>query len=354
MKSVIISLISLFAGLHSFAQIVSIPDPIFKAELLANPLVNTNADAEIQVSEASAFAGALTINYNSISDLTGIEAFVNLTGLSCIGNQLTTLDLSSNLALTSLHCSANQLSTLNISANTALLTLACGENQLTSLDVSANTSLKYLVCNLNQLSSLDVSSNTALQHLNCMQNQIPSLNLSNHAALKFLYCNDNKLHTINLSGANALTYLQCGNNDDYSYLNLSGLSALATMNCINSPSLQCIQVSNVAAAYANSNWTKDANAIYSVNCATSVSNTETVMFGLYPNPASTTLNITGVQSGDQIQLYNIYGQLLLSDVCVNDGPKNLEIQDFSDGLYTMRVNRNKTQYIKKFVKGSFE
>ena len=37
------------------AQNVNIPDPIFKAYLVGNLAINTNADSEIQMSEANAF-----------------------------------------------------------------------------------------------------------------------------------------------------------------------------------------------------------------------------------------------------------------------------------------------------------
>ncbi len=77
----------------------------------------------------------------SISDLTGIEHFTELTWLYCDSNQLTSLDVSSNTALTELYCYENQLTSLDVSRNTALTKLGCGSNQLTSLDVSRNTAL---------------------------------------------------------------------------------------------------------------------------------------------------------------------------------------------------------------------
>ena len=50
--------------------------------------------------------------------------------------------------------------------------LECGGNQLTSLDVSSNTALQTLSCSWNQLTSLNVSANTALQWLSCSWNQL--------------------------------------------------------------------------------------------------------------------------------------------------------------------------------------
>ena len=94
---------------------VNIPDANFKAALLANGAINTNNDGEIQCSEAAAFGGTIWVANSRIADLTGIEAFVNITQLYCQGNQLTSLNVSSNTALTYLSCGANQFtSPLNL------------------------------------------------------------------------------------------------------------------------------------------------------------------------------------------------------------------------------------------------
>jgi hypothetical protein len=85
------------------AQIVNIPDANFKSLLVANTSINTNADAEIQTSEAAAYTGIINANINrvSIADLTGIEAFTAITYLNCGGsNSLTSLNVSANTALT--------------------------------------------------------------------------------------------------------------------------------------------------------------------------------------------------------------------------------------------------------------
>ncbi|RSK40349.1 T9SS type A sorting domain-containing protein [Mangrovimonas spongiae] len=111
-----------------FAQNVNIPDANFKTYLLGNTSINTNSDSEISVAEAQAFSGELLVNGLSISDLTGIEAFVNITRLDCYSNNLTALDVSNNLALTRLHCAANQIETLDISANTLITDIQCHNN----------------------------------------------------------------------------------------------------------------------------------------------------------------------------------------------------------------------------------
>ncbi len=92
-----ILLFGLFAGTLGFvkAQNVNIPDVNFKNALLNhNPVIDTNGDEQIQVSEAEAFTGLLRADNRAIADLTGIEAFVNITQLHCYNNQLTSLNLT--------------------------------------------------------------------------------------------------------------------------------------------------------------------------------------------------------------------------------------------------------------------
>ena len=128
-----------------FGQNVNIPDANFKAYLVGNTAINTNGDAEIQLSEATAFNGGISCINMNIADLTGIEAFTALTDLYCYYNQLTSLDVSQNTNLTLMWCDYNQLTNLDVSQNTALTVLVCDTNQLTILDVrNGNNTNMYL------------------------------------------------------------------------------------------------------------------------------------------------------------------------------------------------------------------
>jgi len=145
-------------------QIITIPDIAFKTYLIENTQINTNGDNEVQLSEAIAFDGTIDCSNKNISDLTGIEAFVNLTELYCYKNNLIYLNVSQNINLTKLNCRTNKLTTLDVSNNTKLNTLFCHENKLSILDVSVNTKLKVLNCQNNKLTSLNLKngSNTKL------------------------------------------------------------------------------------------------------------------------------------------------------------------------------------------------
>jgi len=79
MKNIFILLL-LFTGIVN-AQIVNIPDPVFKQYLLNHaPLIDLNGNNEIEVDEASAFGSPMLFGLaeSGITDLTGIQAFTNL------------------------------------------------------------------------------------------------------------------------------------------------------------------------------------------------------------------------------------------------------------------------------------
>jgi len=259
---------------NSNAQNVNIPDANFKAYLVGQSGINLNMDSEIQVSEASVYNGSFTCNTLNITDLTGIEAFTELTGLYIFYNPIASMDLSQNTNLTALHCYINQLTALDVSANTALTELRCERNQITSLDVSALPNLTFLTVgnneltsfdvsnNLlldqldisnswasggtNQITSIDVSNNVNLTSLGVSYNPITSLDVSNNINLEVLYCDVNGLTSLNVSMLPNLTYLSCSDNDLTS-LDVSNSLALTDLIIGTNPITGSLDLSNHSA-----------------------------------------------------------------------------------------------------------
>ncbi|WP_420552999.1 T9SS type A sorting domain-containing protein [Tenacibaculum aiptasiae] len=133
-----ITLLALFLASNvGFSQIVNIPDTNFKNTLINySPTIDTNNDGEIQVSEAHAWNNPITVSSKNISDLTGIEAFINIPILACDGNNLAKLDVSHNTKLRMLFCMYNQIEKLDVSRNTKLETFYASANNLKSLNIA--------------------------------------------------------------------------------------------------------------------------------------------------------------------------------------------------------------------------
>ena len=200
------------AAPESDPDIITFNDPNFLNAILSkNPGVDTDGDGRISIAEAEACT-YLDIRESSISDMSEIKYFTNLTNLYCSDNQLTYLDVSNNAQLTRLHCFSNLLTQLDFSHNTQLTYLACSRNLLTQLDFSNNVALQQLECHTNQLTQLDVSNNTQLTHLYCGTNQLTQLDVSNNVALQQLSCSTNQLTQLDVSNNVALQQLSCSTN----------------------------------------------------------------------------------------------------------------------------------------------
>lgn len=237
-KTILILVATLAINQLTSAQDVTIPDANFKAALLAHdPIIDTNDDGEIQVTEAEAFDGYLYLFNQEIADDTGLEAFINITKLDISNNSLTNLDISSNSDLTYLYAYNNTLGTIDLSNNLQLDTLLLFSTGLTSIDVSNNTALKYLHLAVNQLTSLDVTNNTALENIIFSTNDISSFNFPAGltTTLKGLTYGDNPISsTFDFTQFPNLEVLSC-TSSDLTSLDVSGLSSLKALVMFDNP-----------------------------------------------------------------------------------------------------------------------
>ena len=199
------------------------PDPEFRSYVREN--FDKNNDGSLSDTEISNVKNISVISME-IESLKGVRYFTELESLSCIGNDLTSLDVSGCTSLKQIFCRENGISSLNISGCSALEYLDCDYNQLASLDMSAFPALTTLYCAFNELTSLNVNGCSNLVSLYCYDNQLTTLNVSGHSSLKNLSCGGNTaLSTLNISGCSGLTSLYC-DRDALQTLTLTGSPAI--------------------------------------------------------------------------------------------------------------------------------
>jgi len=345
MKKTITSLIILISSIVINAQIVTIPDANFKNYLLSNSSVNTNLDTEIQVTEANAFTGTLFAENKNISDLTGIEAFINLTILHCYNNLLTTLNTSNSPNLTELNCSFNQLTNLNISGNPSLLNLFAGSNLLTNITLTNNTALTTLDIPDNQLGSLDLSSNSNLIILKSSKNPITSLNISNSLNIQTFILENTQISSLDLSNHSDLDILWLDSNN-LSTLNIKNDSniVLPFFRAQANPNLICIQVDD--SSWSATNWTNiDATSSFSTNCSVGLNEMEATIFDvvIYPNPANDYFNleISNEHPHEKLnlQIIDVVGKVMRKEIIYNNLNK-INISNLPSGYYNLLISNS--------------
>jgi len=170
----------------------------------------------------------LSLSEKNISDLTGIEDFVSLTQLFAQKNNFTSIDVTNN---------------------TSLETLILDENNLTSIDISTLNNLFALTISYNNLTTINTLNNPKLYTLSCSNNNITSLDLSKNSNLDTFFSDNNSLTSLDVSNNN----------------NLNDSTGENQFNCQNNP-LQCIKVNQTQLSNIPTNWEKDSNTSYSLNC----------------------------------------------------------------------------------------
>ncbi len=287
MKKITLLIVAVFT-LQLQAQVVSIPDTNFKNALLAHvPVIDTNSDGEIQVSEANAFTGKLDLNLKSITDFTGLEAFTNITFLNADFNDAAVLDLSNNTKIDTLWVGAmTNLSSLDLSKNKNLIDIKVRECfSLQTLTLGYQPNLVSLNAGETFLDSkLDLRRCPALESLdlNSVQGNLTSLDLSKNTNLKTLVIRVSAIQALDLSHNPNLTHVEVDYNQNLKVLNLKNGNTNAIVNLYvtnmntssPTPSLNNICVDDVTFANSKTStsgpWYKDNYINYTTTCDTYV------------------------------------------------------------------------------------
>lgn len=245
---------------------LSVPDSIFESKLIE---LGIDSDGVINHKILKSDAEQVThldLNFTSgsseISDLTGIEGFINITFLSATGQEIQDIDLSFNTKLDTLFLSGNLLTSIDISKNTNLVLLDIQANHLNTItglshvenlkkvnlsfndfeDVSIdNVSVEEIIMTHNLLKFIDLEYASSLKSILLTNNQLETIDLSTNALLKTLLISDNQLSNINLEQNSHLEYLYISSNS-LSSLDLSNNLVLIGLKADRNPDLTCIKI----------------------------------------------------------------------------------------------------------------
>lgn len=206
----IINTLFIFITTGIFSQRTYIPDNNFEQALIDKGYDSGVIDNYVLTININNLNEIFLMDYN-ISDLTGIEDFINLDHLQIRNNNLTEINISS----------LKKLKTIN-----------CNDNKLEEINILNKLELEILNCNNNLLKKINTKNNTLLESINFSNNNLDSLNFSNNKNLLFVNLNNNSLKYLNIKNTNN--------------------EIINSFNTLNNPNLKCIAVDNIN--YSTNNW----------------------------------------------------------------------------------------------------
>ncbi|MCZ8196138.1 MAG: T9SS type A sorting domain-containing protein [Flavobacterium sp.] len=337
----------------------------------------------------------LDCDVNNLTTL-DVSDCVNLTSLDCHDNQINNLNLSEITNLQFLRCYDNNITSLDLSNMSNLLLLNCRENQLNSLSFNNTPLVTDIDCSMNNITTLDFSSCFAAERILCDSNNLTNINIIGLSSLKELSCISNELTNIDFTGANNIETIYCGSNliseidisnltslnlfqivyNNLTTLNLNGLSQLNKINC-RFNNLSTLYIKNIAynglanelLAFGENpnlfyictdegkiplvqslvNSYGNPSCIVDASCSLSSSNFDMEPeITLFPNPASTTLNINSKSEINSVAIYNTLGQLVL-DFSIKT-ISSLDVSSLKSGNYFLKINSTTGIKTERFIK----
>jgi len=279
----------------------------------------------------------------------------NLEILDVDACQLTQLDITNCPGLWYVSCGTNLLNDLDLTGNPLLEELRCWENQLSSLDLSQNPNINYISCFDNQLTNINLTNTFNLDTLGCHLNPLEELiNITDCQNLRTLYSPNTLLGELDLSQNPILYNVTLGDNPNLEMVNIkngnnTGMSSFTVFNC---PNLSCVVVDDPLANNDNILFGPNTNAtlVSSVEeCNLSITENELQqIITVYPNPASTILNInTNNIEIIKIELYDVLGKKVLGK---NGTINQLDISNLDNGLYLVNIQTAQGVLVKKILK----
>jgi|SRR5690606_3892477 hypothetical protein len=309
MKKLILILLT-FMPFLTKAQVTLIPDPVLEQRLVSLGIDSDGVvNGQILTADAQNTTQlSLESGHGTLTDFTGLEAFINCEEIESYFNDIQTINLIPLRKLKKLHLTNSMLRSIDLSGNINLESLYIGNG------------LYVKFWNPNDIEFLDLSNNNNLKHINLYSLYgLRQINLKNHNA-----------HSLNIT---------LGNEQDFSY-NI------------------CIEVDDAVAATNGTapydTWnvidTQNGSHFFSVNCALSVEKFVTENFKIYPNPATEYVAIEQKETKDvtlqSVQILDSSGKWIKS---VKDNFNKIDVSNLSKGMYLFVIQTDKGNKTEKII-----
>lgn len=263
-----------------------------------------------------------------------VSSNMKLIRLDFGGNSITTggLSLPNTDTLEYLWGYNNSLTgTINTSPYTNLINFDVTGNELTSVNVSNNIALTDLFVGANELTTIDVSNNPLIEDFDCWMNNLTGdLDVSMLTNLNRFWCYDNQLSNINAKNMNN--------------------ASIFVFNATNNMSNLCIQVDDkVAATNGYPGWSISPGTVYEESCpGLSINEFLKESISLYPNPTKNKVFLD-TEINVSYHLINIQGQEMFKGY-LDVGMNEMDLSGLPQGLYFLNLESPDGKYVKKIMK----
>lgn len=372
MKKLLIFFIFLVYLQNVIAQFTLIPDSNFEQALIDLGIDSDNTiNGQLLTIDAENALSIDAIGYN-ITDLTGIEDFINLQAIDVSVNSLATLDFSENTNLIDIYAEYNPLESINVTQNSLLENLFIGSSDpsepiiplnVDTVDLSGNPNLFEFACvNCNNFTSIDVSNNQNLEFLNLAYCNLSIIDVSNNALLVGLALSlpfnpigsNPNLQSIDISNnPNLEFFIAYGTNINYLNAKNGNNSNFQNFDARLTQNLNCIEVDDPVIANNNqapyNSWQVDPNTFYADKCQLSLDDFSSTInkVSLYPNPTKNSITIVSDLEAHKIIIYNTLGKIVdRFDVAT----KIIPVSHLPQGLYFVSIETNEGIYSTKLIK----
>jgi hypothetical protein len=315
----------LIIGWYSSAQITLIPDPYFEGYLIALGIDSDGTtNGQVLTSDIENVESLSFLNYNSITDITGIEDFASLE---------------------TLHLYYLNITHINLSNNFNLKDLRIGDVSLESIDITNNLNLEFLSVGFNcsicvhnsTISDIDISNNILLYHVGVYDSHtLLDLDLSSNINISDLRIH----HSQGLTHIN----LKSGNNTNIIFLEIE-----------DNHNLECIQVDDPTAVIEGNdppydNWTIDGNPLITDDCDYfGLDELVENSISIYPNPVHDLLRVAHIDIAEitSLKIYDVIGRMILKKT---ENIDHINVSVINSGIFILEIETDKGFYKKKFVK----
>jgi len=230
MKGLILACCLMCANI-GYGQYTLVPDSNFEQALIDLGIDDDGLNGQFLTANALGI-GTLNVDNNNISDLSGIEAFVDLENLDASENDLTSIDLSVlPNGMWTLNLGDNNLTSIDLSYITEIVNLGLYSNNFTLLDASNLNHIFILSASNNPLlTELTLTNTTTLQVLQISNTSVEDIDLSDSFSLRGLYAFDSQLQNLDFSNNPNIEEISCYN------------IPLTSINLPNQPELELLEI----------------------------------------------------------------------------------------------------------------